>query len=647
MDYPNERRGSMKSLISLWSSTANELAVRCCTSATRDIKTVAARAEHEGLWFLAVTLADLGKATERWLESGFVDPSMASSFKTAPFTSLPAFLQGFYGRVFNPSNGVLLDNPDTEAIYAIRQLTLMFGKIALPGETEGSSLSVGGGRKVVSAERERLAVSEYVQCEHDVRASDERMDPAYLAEFKRVSEMLFGETFAKVNRDVDWGRIIPQHGPGAVADRLSANAKWDQRTWTARLQQFFPAEEHLASNPINYRLFSQDLNIVEPGAEVPVRVISVPKTLKTPRLIAIEPTCTQYVQQGLYRAILDALKEDDFLSRVIGFDDQIPNREMAREGSLSGDLATLDLSEASDRVSNQHVLTMLEDYPHLSGAVQASRSLTADVPGHGCLGLSKFASMGSALCFPFEAMVFLTIVFLGIEKELSAPFSSGADFSRFRKQVRVFGDDIIVPRDNVLSVVDELEYFGFRVNVGKSFWTGRFRESCGKEYYDGVDVSIVRVRQVLPTQRHDASAVISAVSLRNQAYWSGLWQTARWLDGYLGELLEHFPNVAPTSAVLGRETALGYEFRKLHSRTQSPLVRGYIERSQAPSDPLDGPGALLKCLSRRTPAVHPRGFAPKEDRSSYIDVESVDESHLERYGRPKRVSIKLGWISPF
>jgi len=65
----------VKSLMSLWSCTANELAVRCCTSATRDIKTVSGRVEHEGLWFLAVTLADFGKAIEKWLDQGFVGPS--------------------------------------------------------------------------------------------------------------------------------------------------------------------------------------------------------------------------------------------------------------------------------------------------------------------------------------------------------------------------------------------------------------------------------------------------------------------------------------------------------------------------------------------------------------------------------------------
>jgi len=643
-----EKEVSMKSLISLWSCMANELAVRCCTSATRDIKTVAARTEHEGLSFLAITLASFGSATEKWLDQGFVDPSDAPAFKTrGRRTCLPAFLSGFSGLVFDPTSGVLLECPDVEAIYAMRQLTKAFSKIGLPEGPGEVSLAMGSDYKVVTAARGRLAMSEYIQCEQDVRDADDRLGPSYLEEFHRVSAVLFGDVFAKVDRDVDFGRIVPKHGPGTVADRLSANAKWSQRIWTSRLQQFFPAEEFLSTNPSNFRALVGEPIVLEPGAEIPVRVITVPKTLKAPRVIAIEPTCMQYVQQGLYRAILDAVKENCYLHRMLGFDDQIPNREMARKGSLSGDLATLDLSEASDRVSNRHVTAMLQDYPFLSGAVQASRTAKADVPGHGVMPLAKFASMGSALCFPMEAMVFLTVVFMGIMRELSSPLPVEAVIDRFYREVRVFGDDIVCPREYVLSVVDELENFGFRVNVSKSFWAGRFRESCGKEYYDGQDVSIVKVRRVLPTQRQDADGVISTVALRNQAYWSGLWQTARWLDDYLGRLLKVYPNVAPTSPLLGRESALGYQFQKLDPNDHGPITKGYRVVAKAPSDVLDGNGALLKCLTPSVP-VHPRGFAPKEYRPPLaVDAQSVDSDHLERSGRPKRVSIKLGWSRPY
>jgi len=630
----------MKSLTSLWSCMAKDLAIRCCTSATLDIKTVESRTEHEGLSFLAITLADLGKATQKWLNQGFVVPSDAPSFKKARLTGFPLFLGGFLGRVFDPCSGALLDVPDIEAIYALRQLTLGFSKIALPGE----DLSQSSSTRVVNPRRERRAMSDYVQCEQEVRESDARLDPSYMEDFRRMSDMLFGEVFAKVDRDIHWGRLQPKHGPGAVADRLSSNGKYNMRTWTTRLQPVMPAEEFLIPNQSFKADLGRGINFLEPGAELPVRVITVPKTLKTPRIIAIEPAAMQYAQQALLGSILSAISEDGFLSRVIGFDDQDPNRGMARQGSLSGDLATLDLSEASDRVSNQHVRAMLRDYPDLLRAVDAARSRKADVPGERVMRLAKFASMGSALCFPFEAMVFLTVILLGIERELSAPLSRDDIVTRYRKQVRVFGDDLIVPVDNVLSVVDELENFGFRVNISKSYWTGRFRESCGREYYEGQDVSIVKVRQVLPTRRQDADGVIAAVALRNQLYWAGLWGAAAMLDKLLTKLLKEFPNVAPTSPLLGRESALGYQFQRLDPYTHSPLTKGYYVRARSPHDPLEGPGALLKCLLR-----YPyRGFGlPRLPERTSFDVANVDTEHLERSGRPEHVSIKLGWRSPF
>nr|UJQ85642.1 MAG: hypothetical protein 3 [Leviviridae sp.] len=647
----------MKSLTSLWSCTANELAVRCHTSAARDITTVTSRVEHEGLWFLAVTLADFGKSAQSWLNQGFVDPSDVPSFKRAAGrrNGLPAFLGGFLDRVFDASSGVLLDDPDIEAIYAVRQLTLMFSKIALPMPTSDGRQTFKGRPRVVSEGRERLAMDGYIQCEKELKESDARLDPAYLEDLVRMSNLLYGELFSKVDREVSFGRLIPKHGPGAVADRLTTNGKFNQRSWPARLQRMFPAEEFIISNlkrsddqsrPRD--TLDDELELLEPGAEMPVRVITVPKTLKTPRIIAIEPTAMQYTQQALLRGFLDAIHEDSFLNRVIGTTDQEPNRRMAREGSLSGELATLDLSEASDRVSNQHVRAIMSDWPHLREAVQACRSQKADVPGHGVIRLAKFASMGSALCFPIEEMVFLAIIFLGIERELSAPLSREELIKRFSGKVRVFGDDLIVPVDYVLSVVDELENFGFRVNVGKSYWTGRFRESCGKEYFDGHDVSIVKVREVLPTRRQNASGVISATALRNLAYWSGLWKTAAWLDNYMAKLLKGaWPVVSKSSPLLGRESVLGYHFETLDKHTHSPLATGYHMRSIPPSDQLDGDGALLKCLLRGS--QRKISFLEEERilKRLAVSAASNDEEHLERTGRPERVDIKLGRRCPY
>nr|QDH90002.1 MAG: RNA-dependent RNA polymerase [Leviviridae sp.] len=641
----------MKSLIALWSCTANELAVRCCTSATRDITTVVSRAKHEGLWFLAVTLADFGKAFERCLDEGFVEssrfPGFAAKRTQGRDTGLPLFLGGFLTRVFDSQRGVLLDEPDIEAIYAIRQLTLMFSKIALPGpDHENGRAHQDHDRKVVDPSRGRAAISEYVQIENDVRAFDEMLDPQYLEDLYTMSNMLFGELFAKLDRDIQFGRTHPRHGPGVVADKLTSNGKWNQRTWTARLQEVIPFEDVLFPNRGEIYDSERELvNIVEPGQELPVKVTLVPKTLKTPRIIAIEPTAMQYAQQMIFRNILTAIKEDSLLYRLVGFDDQEPNRVLARKGSHNGDLATLDLSEASDRVSNRHVVAMLQDFPYLLAGVQASRSTKADVPGVGVLPLSKFASMGSALCFPMEAIVFVTICFLGIQRELSTTLSRSDVSKSFDGRVRVFGDDIIVPRDYVLSVVDELHTFGYKVNISKSFWTGRYRESCGREYFDGQDVSIVKIRHNIPSQRQDARGVIATVKARNQFYRSGLWQTVAYLDRHIEKLLIHFPNVAPTSPLLGRESFLGYQFQKLDPNYHSPLTKGYRVVAKPPPDVLEGAGAMTKCLLRYPPSLW--GIP----RDNYSEVDSVldprvDTEHLERSGRPKHVSIKLGWGPP-
>jgi hypothetical protein len=649
----------MKSLTSLWSCAAHEMAARCCTSATRDVTTVTSRTEHEGLSFLAISLSDFGKAVQKWLDQGHVVPSDVPSFArgSGRLTGLPRFLSGFLGLVFCPVSGVLLDDPDIEAIYAIRQLTLMFSKISLP-ETR----LINGSHQVVTPDRERLAMSEFIQCEQEVRFNDSILDPLYKEDFRRMSLVLFGDLFDDLEKSLSLGQVIPKHGPGTVADRLTSNGKWNQRTWTTRLQSVFPADDFLFSSPnictdivtdhtysvsATSRCYNRgvvSVDLLEPGSEIPVRVVTVPKTLKSPRIIAIEPTCMQYMQQGLQLLIRDRLRKNDFLSSVIGIDDQEPNRVLARSGSLSGELATLDLSEASDRVSNQHVRDLFSEWPLLLEAIQATRSRKADVPGHGVIRLAKFASMGSALCFPVEAMVFLTIIFLGIERESSSPLCQNS-IKEYSDRVRVFGDDIIVPRDHVLSVVDELYTFGHRVNISKSFWSGRFRESCGREYYDGHDVSIVKVRRTLPTQRQDASGVISMVALRNQLYWAGLWQSARWLDSYITNLIRHFPNVAPTSPVLGRESALGYQFQSLDPYTHSPLVKGYYVHAKPPRDKLSGDGALTKCLLRVQSL--PSGFVPVKAPGPQFDVANVDDEHLERSGRPEHVSIKLGRRSPF
>jgi hypothetical protein len=603
----------MKSLMLLWQLLLEELGSWCDTSTTEDRKTAFRRLEHERLSFLTITLPDFGKGFQKALDQGKVAHDLFPGFR---FTSgLPQFLGGFLERVFDRKSGVLLDNPDIDCIFAIRQLTLSFAKIELPA----------------SDSRQRKAMLGYAECEKELKAKEREWNSADYADFSRVSQLLFGQLFSGIDNDIKNNAVIPKHGPGKTADRISNNARFRIQTWPWRLEKVFASVDFIVPNA-KYATLIDDVRFLEPGAEIPVRVVSVPKTLKTPRIIAIEPTHMMYVQQAIYECFVKNWRGDRLLHQFLGFDDQVPNQDLARRGSRkSGNLATLDLSEASDRVSNQLVREMLRPFPSMQEGVDASRSRKADVLGHGEIRLSKFASMGSALCFPMEACVFLTCIFLGIEKELKTPLTYKT-IKRFAGKVRVFGDDIIIPKEYVSSVVESLEHFGAKVNRAKSFWNGKFRESCGKEYYDGHDVSVVKIRQVLPTQRQHAEQVLATVSTRNQFYELGLWRTCAWLDEYLVRLLGRYPIVPDTSQLVGR-ISRSFDPTAKYDQTsqqwdrdlQKPKSRAYVSSAISPVDILDGEYALLKFFLKR-------GLDPHQ------------EGHLERAGRPKAVNLKLRWV---
>jgi hypothetical protein len=622
------------SLTSLLRYILEDLGMWCCTSTDQDFKTILARVEHEGLSFLTITLPAFGKEFERALDQGFVGPTMFTGFRRTG--GLPRFLGGFLDCVFERSTGALLPDPSIACIHAVRQLTLMLAKISLP----------------CSPARRKAAFDKYVEIEHELHTAPRALDDPVLGRrYARLAALLWGDLLSNVDRKVFDGEIYPKHGPGATAEKLRGNAKWTQSEWTSRMEPVFPHGIHLASS---WRYF-QDLDHVQfldPGAERPVRVIQVPKNLKTPRIIAIEPTCMQYMQQGLLAPLGSAVDSDRVAAALIGWSSQMPNQRLARQGSRNGALATLDLSEASDRVSNQHVRVLLQNHGNLAEAVDACRSRKADVPGHGMIPLAKFASMGSALCFPFESMVFMTIVFLGIEEDLERPVTK-KDIESYLGKVRVYGDDIIVPVEHVHSVLSMLEDFGLRVNSHKSFWTGKFRESCGGDYYAGHDVSVVRMREQLPTDRRSATRgdqagrLVSTVAFRNHLYKAGLWKTVDYLDSIVERFIP-FPYVNPGSPMLGRHSFLGIEpDAKMCPDLQIPVVKGYRIRNNPPRSHLEGYAALHKCLSmlhQREPDVCrslSQTSAYRSDPLSHL-MPTVADEHLERTGRDQAVNIKLG-----
>jgi hypothetical protein len=81
--------------------------------------------------------------------------------------------------------------------------------------------------------------------------------------------------------------------------------------------------------------------------------------------------------------------------------------------------------------------------------------------------------MGNGATFSLETLIFASIL----------------DACCGHARYSVYGDDLIVPRDNVARVIMALKYVGFIVNTDKSYTDGPFRESCGKDYYRGTDIT--------------------------------------------------------------------------------------------------------------------------------------------------------------
>jgi hypothetical protein len=188
------------------------------------------------------------------------------------------------------------------------------------------------------------------------------------------------------------------------------------------------------------------------------------------------------------------------------------NRWLAKRGSLDGEICTLDLRSASNSIS----LALLELMPRYFAVwLRRCRSPKAKLPGGSWLDLHMVASMGNGYCFPLQTMLFASVVcavyrLLGIE-----PNFGSAKESRFSDPLYgytdinagVFGDDIAVRREAYHLVIRALELLGFQVNHDKSFSTGDFRESCGHDYFRGVNIRGVYLKTL--TNRSDCYSAIN------------------------------------------------------------------------------------------------------------------------------------------
>lgn len=406
-------------------------------------------------------------------------------------------------------------------LKSIRQILLLFSKMKILPTQERVDRAVDGWFEVEETLRDRRA------------AISEAASPAFVA----WTRSLFRPLFTFVSNSLATGNIPWGHGPGSVAEQgLYGVRKFSvlYSGWTARAAHLSSRWSSTLVGLSEYedRDYDDSLPHVSPRDEQNMRITLVPKTAKSPRIIAMEPTVIQWGQQALMRLFSRGLRTSD---SFIGLDwnDQRRNQELARYGSVTGSLATLDLSEASDRLHLLLVQRILP--PSLRRWVFGFRSTRATFKDR-VIRLEKFAPMGSAMCFVMESILFYSISSYAIQIASGMGLSQ-QDVSK-RPVVSVYGDDIIVPTEYALDVANMLEAFGLKVNLNKSFWNGYFRESCGKDFLHGHDVTVVRARYPLDNIMHP-DATMSLVSAQNEFWRRGWFNTASTLRSFLRHVPSH------------------------------------------------------------------------------------------------------------
>ncbi len=578
----------MKSQVILLEQLLHDAGDALGFSAERDIITLRWRFEKEGLPFFTITLPRLDDLLLAGLRDGRFPPFEG----WASQGELPLFLIGAWEAIFS-EDGYLLSNPSVPAIRWIRQISRICKKIF----------------EVCESDRVDAEIANFVNTDKCLPSRGEyrsALDP----EARRVAHLLFGELIGEAMVSLEDGK----HGPGAVSEGFGANERWDFDSISYNIESLVGAEY--------FRTSWFDLLVRPPlTGEVPARLVAVPKTALKPRLISIEPSYNQFVQQALQDRFKTIMERDGF---ACSYTDQSHNQRMALQGSADASVATIDLSEASDRVGLALVEELFGFNQMFLRYLRLSRSRFVQLPDGKLVLLNKFASMGSALTFPIEAMVFQTIVVTALCRA-AGTFSERAIKSyRYRSNtLSVYGDDIIVPRLAYPHVVQSLTSLGMRVNESKSFHRGGFRESCGVDAFDGRDVTPVYQRAHLPESRTNSNELVKASALRNQLFTKfGEIRAVRFLDSLIGSLVK-YPSIPRGMDAIGRWSDVpDHHFSRWNRHLQRMEWQVPTLISSKRRDPISSYSALQKSL--RTAL-------------------NEDPEHLVFAGRPVATEIHYRW----
>lgn len=363
------------------------------------------------------------------------------------------------------------DNISVDAALRVRQVLAFFGKRV--------DLDLGVDREAVAYEKFR-ASERMCRDTNDIFRAWSRGRFRFRPRVERVLFLAQRKIASVLGLCPAVSDISVRFGPGATTEVTKRNA-----CPLIKLRSGFQCSEGLATWA-QAGLLSEfpgwfGLNSESPDSVlVDVKIVDgklsfVRKTALTDRGIVVEPSGNSMFQLGVGDTISSLL-------RAVGVDlrDQSLNQRLARRGSLTGDVATLDLVGASDCVATELVAHLLPvDWFLL---LDLLRSKNIAYRGDR-IRLEKFSSMGNGFTFPLESLIFWAI---------ASSCGDGKDYV-----CSVYGDDIIVSTYAYDLVVEVLQAVGFTPNLKKSFASGPFRESCGADYMCGIDIRPIYIKDRL------------------------------------------------------------------------------------------------------------------------------------------------------
>jgi len=573
-----------------------------------DLVTLRNRVRLEGISFLTKTLPSLGKALDKALHSD--TPLLVSGFKLRPDSSIPRFLGWLIERVFT-TNGYVRSDPDITTLRHLRQFLYFTYKLSLPYDAATESSVTASFRQT----------QDQLKDLYFDRSCEPILDTA-----RTFISRLFNGYCA---RD-----IIPQHGPGAVATGEEVGEKSNFSRLYLHTEKVFPFTEYfmLGINQIADQYeWIQDLEVLEHGT---AKVVLVPKDSRGPRLISKEPLELQWIQQGIQKSLYSWIENHQLTRGFVNFTDQTINRRLALESSRTCQYVTLDMKDASDRVSLKLVEELFSGTTLLE-ALLASRSAFTQLPDGSTIRLESFAPMGSAVCFPIEALCFyaLCVAVLSV---------TGVSGIRNKPDVYVYGDDIIVRREDYAAILQYLPKFGLLFNLSKCCVSGFFRESCGCDAFMGVDVTPIRLRKTWSSRNRDASELVSYVELSNSLWDAGYWTTSQLIERMVEGRYGPLPFVKES-----------YKYTDLAGRVRlydSPLIGWYRSHVHQSAN-----SRLRRRLNKSTQKLEYNSWIIRPKKKFFVTdgwreclrILNTGSTGAKTgvYALPRRICLRRGWAS--